>query len=299
MRKTNTSYVSVARPSSPPVRRGRAAACGVVTLLLLSTAGCDLPDPFVPARPSAERGHTCYVSPDGDDRNDGLPPARPWRTLAHADTVRFRPGDRLRLQGGARHRVTLTIGAGDAGSSKAPVVIESYGEGRATIAAPGTAGISVHNTAGIEVRGIVLVGDARSCAREDGIRFFSDLPRDRKLDHVVISGVDVSRFRHGVRIGGGRGATGFRHVTVKDATLHGNKDAGLVTYGPDFDPEGPACAHEKITLVRIHAYPRQRPRRCGAARRRARRANGGGPGPDRCDPGAAAGPARGRCGGGR
>ncbi|GGT12376.1 right-handed parallel beta-helix repeat-containing protein [Streptomyces purpureus] len=254
MRKMNTSYVSVARPSPPPVRRGRATACGVVTLLLICAAGCDLPDPFVPARPNAERGHTYYVSPDGDDENDGLSPARPWRTLAQADTIRFKPGDRLRLKGGARHRGTLTIGAGDAGSAKAPVVIESYGKGRATIAAPGTAGISVHNTAGIEVRGIVLVGDARSYARKDGIRFFSDLPRDRKLDHVVISAVDVSRFRHGVRIGGGRGATGFSNVTVKDAKLHGNKDAGLVTYGPDFEPDDPAYAHEKLKLVRIQAY---------------------------------------------
>ncbi|MET9377390.1 right-handed parallel beta-helix repeat-containing protein [Streptomyces sp. NPDC002992] len=233
--------------------RSRAVPCALAAALLAAT-GCSLPEPYVPPRKNTHEGYTFYVSPDGNDDNDGLTPERAWRTLRKADRVSYKPGDRLRLRGGARHRGTLSLGAKEAGDARRPVVIDSYGGGRATIAAAGTAGISVYNTAGVEVRDLTLVGDDRSYAWSPGIRFLSNLPGDRKLPHVVLSGVDVSRFRNGLTLVGERGGTGFADVRVSDSRFHGNKDAGIATTGPRFDADDPQYAHERLSLTRVQAY---------------------------------------------
>ncbi|WP_412075623.1 right-handed parallel beta-helix repeat-containing protein [Streptomyces xanthophaeus] len=223
---------------------------GVIALL----TGCDVLKPYTPPRPPSKGGLTFYVSPEGDDKRDGLSEATAWRTLARADQVPFRPGDRLRLKGGGRFPGGLTIGTGDAGSAPKPVVIDSYGTGRATIATRGTAGIAVYNTAGVEIRNLALVGDAKAQRSADGISFFNDLRDGKPLDHVRISGVDVSRFQHGIRLGTGPKSSGFRDIQISDSAVHHNQEAGLVTYGPRFTAKEPGYAHEKLVITRVEAY---------------------------------------------
>lgn len=153
------------------VKRGRtsrtSAVISAAALLLLT--GCDVPGVYRPARPVTGGPFTFYVSPDGDDKNDGMSPERPWRTLDHANSVRFQPGDRLRLQGGARFRGSLTLEKGEAGSATEPAVIESYGTGRATIAPRGTSAITVRNTAGVEIRNLSLAGDRKALRKGVGV----------------------------------------------------------------------------------------------------------------------------------
>lgn len=239
-------------------RRGRRGGtkfvAGVTVGAIALLSGCDAFKPYTPPRPPSKGALTFYVSPDGDDDHDGLSEATAWRTLAKADQVPFRPGDRLRLKGGERFPGGLTIGTGDAGSARKPVVIDSYGTGRATIAARGTAGISVHNTAGVAIRNLVIVGEAKTQRSEDGISFFNDLSGAKRLDHVRISGVDVSRFQHGIRIGAGPKSSGFSDIRISDSAVHHNQDAGLVTYGPRFRAKNPEYAHARLTITRVKAY---------------------------------------------
>lgn len=208
-----------------------------------------------PTPPSAgSPGRNYYVSPDGNDGLDGSAPDRAWKTLDRADQVAFRSGDHLLLRGGARFPGSIRLGSDDADDAAHPVVVDSYGGGRATIAPVDDAGVVVYDTAGVEIRNVVVAGDAATYTRASGIRFYSDLPGGKKLDHVVVSGVDVAGFQYGVEIGGGNGATGFRDVTVSDARLHSNRDAGLFTYGPTFNDTAPMYAHENITVDKVEAY---------------------------------------------
>jgi hypothetical protein len=195
--------------------------------------------------------HDFYIASDGDDKNDGRSPGTAWRTLGRADREAFKPDDRLLLQAGASFRGQLSLGAGQAGRAGKPLIIGSYGEGRATIRAVGASGITVHNTAGVEIRDLRIIGNAGSLARGSGISFYSDQPGGRKEKHVRVSGVDVSGFKHGVAVGGGNGAAGFADVRISDSRLHDNKDAGLLTYGPRFDAASPAFAHQDVTLSRV------------------------------------------------
>ncbi|WP_240662039.1 right-handed parallel beta-helix repeat-containing protein [Streptomyces sp. WAC 06738] len=213
-----------------------------------------MPKPYAPPSKNSGGGYTYYVSPDGDDGNDGMSPSKAWRSLERADEARLEPGDRLMLRAGARFRGGLRFGERDAGSAEAPVRIESYGSGRATIAASGETGISVHNTGGIEIRDLRIVGNRKSFRKRTGINLFADTPDGRKLDHVTVSGVEVSNFRTGIGIGAGKGTSGFRNVRISDSTVHDNKDAGLSSYGPDFDAGDPKYAHESVTVSRVKAY---------------------------------------------
>ncbi|WP_078948011.1 right-handed parallel beta-helix repeat-containing protein [Streptomyces griseus] len=231
-------------------RAGAAGLCATAVLL----AGCSMPAPHVPLRENAQGGRDFYLSAQGDDSADGRTPQTAWRTLRRADTLRFEPGDRLRLQGGARFRGTISIGQGDAGDPRKPVVIESYGKGRAMILASGTRGIEVHNTSGIVLRDLVIAGDAAAYRRREGIVFVSDLPGSRKLPYVRVSGIEVKGFSNGIRLHGGAEGSGFRDVVISDSALHTNQDAGLVADGPAFDADAPAYAHEDITVSEVTAY---------------------------------------------
>jgi len=80
-------------------------------------------------------GGDFYVSPSGSDSNPGTSPEAPWRTLAKVDAAPLLPGDRVHLEGGAVFTEPLAPYAGMAGTSAAPIVFDSYGVGRATVAA--------------------------------------------------------------------------------------------------------------------------------------------------------------------
>lgn len=240
-------------PRLPYRRRWRlfAPAGALLTVLLPITAhvtGFDR----APLAGSAHRAY--HISPDGDDANDGLSPARAWRSLAKAETVGFRPGDRLLLRGGARFQGSVRFGPGEAGAAATPVVVDSYGTGRATIEANGESGITVYDTAGVDIRNLKIVGGARSLSGMSGVKLYSDLTGGRRLAHVTISGVDVSGFQVGVEIGTAGGDIGFRDVEISNSVLHGNRDAGLATYGPPFDPAMPAYGHENVRVRNVEAH---------------------------------------------
>ncbi|MGA5873200.1 right-handed parallel beta-helix repeat-containing protein [Streptomyces cinereoruber] len=249
---------------------GTRIVAGISAAALLMLVGCDVPGVYRPPRPATGGPYTFYVSPDGDDGNDGLSPEKPWRTLDHADGARFRPGDRLRLKGGERFAGSITLEGNEAGAPSQPVVIESYGTGRATIAPRGTSGITVRDTAGVEIRNLSLVGDAESLRKGVGIAFRNGLPDGRRLDHVRITDVEARGFQNGISVGAEKGAAaGYGDVRISAVSVHHNLEGGLVFYGPRFEAERPAYAHTGIRVDRVEAYsntgdPRSEDRNTGS-----------------------------------
>ncbi|MEV0321466.1 right-handed parallel beta-helix repeat-containing protein [Streptomyces sp. NPDC050658] len=227
---------------------GLRAPCALLAVgALIAAGGCA-------ATPHYDTTRTYYVSPDGDDGHDGTSPDDAWKSLARAERVALHPGDRLLLEGGARFTGTVTLGASEAGDADRPVVIGSYGDGRAEIEARGTPGVSVHDTAGVEIRDLTVSGNRAAYVRDGGINLFAERPGGAQLDHVEVSGVEVSGFRVGIAVGAAERAAGFRNVTVDQAELHGNKDAGLLTYGGKFDARRPTYAHQDIEVTDVEAH---------------------------------------------
>ncbi|MFE4410481.1 right-handed parallel beta-helix repeat-containing protein [Streptomyces sp. NPDC056821] len=225
--------------------------------LSLLTACGTLPEPYHP--PRAQHGstgsRTYYVSEHGNDSADGMSPGSAWRTLRQADRVRYRPGDRLLLHGGARFEGSLRLDRGEAGRPRQPVIVGSYDRGRATIVpAKGRPAIEVVNTAGVEVHDLIVRGGSAQALQEGGISFYNDLPSPERLAHIVVSGVDVSGFRHGVQLGAQSG--GFRDVRVTHSVLHGNRDAGLIIYrlAPVKPGSKESYAHADVVVDGVEAH---------------------------------------------
>ena len=234
--------MSLARPS-----RCLRTLAGVATLSVLWS---------LPAAPAlaAEPPRVFHVSPTGDDSADGLAPGSAWRTLDRASRAVLAPGDRLLLQGGASFGGTLVLDSTDAGDPARPVVVGSFGTGRARIATTSSSGVYVHNTGGVEVQDLQVSGGGTAYRHSTGIGFYNDLPGDRKLSRIRVSRVEVSGFRHGVLVGGGAGSSGYRDVQVRSARLHDNMATGLLTFGPTFDAARPTYAHESVSVSHVYAY---------------------------------------------
>jgi hypothetical protein len=195
---------------------------------------------------------TYYVSPTGDDAAAGTSPVAAWRTLSRASSAVLPPGTRLLLRGGKRFTGQLTLDHRDAGRASAPVMIGSYGGGVATIYSPAGAGISVHDTGGVDIQDLNLVGNPRP-GDGAGINVYSDLPAGHRLDHIVIDNVNVTGFLNGITVGGLKDAAGFSDVAITNATLHANVEAGLLTFGPTFDARSPSYANQDVVVSHVVA----------------------------------------------
>jgi len=228
-------------------RRVRLAAPAFLALLAPVAAGCSSLPHFRP-------GHTYYVSATGDDSNDGRSTSHAWRTLARADRQQLVPGDHLLLQGGSRFTGSLTVGHGEAGRASQPVVIGSYGSGRATVAPTDKAGITVVDTGGVEIHDLVVTGNDRTLKKPSGILVYNDRKGTKRLDHVVVSGVDVSRFWIGVSVGCADTSVGFSNVRVSGSSLHDNTNDGLLTYGPRLDVNHPRYSHQNVVVSGVQAF---------------------------------------------
>ncbi len=199
-------------------------------------------------------GTTYYLSPTGDDAAVGTSPAAPWRTLARANRVDLAPGDRLLMEAGASFPGPLHLDAGDAGTPARPIVVGSFGAGRATILAGLGDGIVARNTMGLEIRDLVVVGDGRAVNRGSGIRVETDLAGDVKLDHVRIDRVEARGFgRFGVLVDGNRGKSGYRDLRIAAVEAHENALAGLAVRG-EFAPHSRDYAHEEVAIVGCTAH---------------------------------------------
>jgi len=229
---------------------GRSGVLGLVVGMVVS-----LMLPFwITDAAAAVTGRTWYVAASGSDAADGRSVSTAWRTLGRVAQQRLIPGDAVLLQGGAIFSGTLRLDATQAGSASSPVRLGSFGAGRASIAPTADAGVVVYNTAGVQVSNLRIVGNANTFHTAAGINAYNDLAGDRKLAYLSVANVEVSGFRVGIGVGGGRGASGFSDVSVINSDLHDNLEAGLIFYGPAFNSATPLYAHQRVRVSGVHAH---------------------------------------------
>jgi hypothetical protein len=113
--------------------RGNASLSGLAMLLLISGV-----------LPLAAKDY--FVRPTGNDEAKGTSTNAAWQTIERVNRARFEPGDRVRFEANTSFAGNLLLPAEDAGTSNAPVVIGSFGEGRATILAGRQTGITVESS---------------------------------------------------------------------------------------------------------------------------------------------------------
>ncbi len=191
-----------------------------------------------------------YVSATGSDSNDGRSEGRAWKTLEPLNAMRLHGGDRVYLDASSTFADGLLLDANDAGDADNPVIISSYGEGRAIIAPDEGPGIGVVDTAGVEFRDLVLAGNDRD---DDGLRLVNTADTNERLRGVRISGVEASGFRNGIALTATE-RLGFEDITITDSEVHDNISAGLSTSGPGRLSPGEEHAHRNILIRNVRAH---------------------------------------------
>ena len=180
----------------------------------------------------ASRGAVYYVSVSGQDTNSGASPALAWKTIAHANSQLLKPGDQLLFQAGATFSGTIYCGPASGGTQANPMLISSYGAGRATINGGNTNRFFAYNCAGIIVSNLNFVGSGRATNRNSGIEFYNDGGGTaRLLNFIRINEVDVSGFGYvGIVVGGSTGTNAYSDVRVVNVDAHDNANAGIQTF---------------------------------------------------------------------
>lgn len=174
---------------------------------------------------------TYYVSSSGSDTRSGTSPAEAWATLDRANRQDLDPGDQLLFEGGRTFSGTVSLDRLDGGTPSAPIVISSYGSGRATIAAGVKEAILAYNSVGYRISNLALVGAGRDSSTSSGILFYADLGGDVLLDTVQIDNVTASKFgRYGIEVGSWNNRTGYRNVRITGITATENGLGGIFTY---------------------------------------------------------------------
>ena len=124
---------------------------------------------------------TYFVSPSGDDSNPGTSTQRAWRTIDKVNTMDLNPGDNVLFEAGHDYPGNLLLTAEDAGTRTQPIVIGSYGSGRAKIKAGNGSGVTKRNAGGIEVKDLVVTGDDYKTNVGSGIKIVNELPNNQNL----------------------------------------------------------------------------------------------------------------------
>jgi hypothetical protein len=229
----------------------RRSLCGTLatslTVLLALAAS-----PLLLAAPAAHAdvvgAHTYYVSATGSDASPGLTPSTAWQTLQAVSSHALSAGDTVLLQGGATFNGPLYLDAADSG-----VTVGSFGSGRASIVGHGTSGVFGYDTSSITLHDLNVSGDAAAYTSKGGISFYSDRPAGQRLSGITISAISARGFKNGVELGAAHPGAGFARVSITDVTATANRDAGVITYGPAFNPSAPSYAHTGVQVLRTSA----------------------------------------------
>jgi hypothetical protein len=175
--------------------------------------------------------------------------------------VVFAPGDRVFLRGGDTFTGTVYLNVADRGSPTNPVVITSYGIGRATISSGSGDGVHAYNTAGFKISNINFIGESWSTSSGSGIYFYMDLP-DATLDTITIDSVTVSDFKNGIEIGAWKEDSGFRNVTIARSITRDNRENGITVWG-DSSPRNIGYSHHNVRIVYCRSYHNSGPYAAG------------------------------------
>jgi hypothetical protein len=207
-------------------------------------------------------------SQGGDDARDGRGQATAWQTLERASAATLKPGDRVLLRGGRTFRGTLRLDADDAGTAERPVIVASYGEGRATIEAGTGHAVLVSNAGGVEVRDLICAGMDRTKNQGAGVAFVNSLPGNQKLRHVRIGNIEARGFGRelpkpkslpegyqlpqgaGILVGGNPSdgsKSGFEDVEISGCVCHDNAYYGILITGA-WDPKSTNFANANVRI---------------------------------------------------
>lgn len=181
---------------------------------------------------------TYYVdSENGSDSHPGTSPLKPWRSLERVRATPrgaamvYQAGDRILLKGSQAFPGYFYFDAERArGAADNPIIIGTYGEGRAAIHSGNAPGLYAADAAGFRIANINFVGTSLAAGIYDvtGIWFNNNRGDPSPLETLTIQDVDVTGFgESGIGVYSQNGTAGFRNVRITNVNVYGNGGDGV------------------------------------------------------------------------
>ncbi|HZX58388.1 MAG TPA: right-handed parallel beta-helix repeat-containing protein, partial [Mucilaginibacter sp.] len=171
---------------------------------------------------SAQKGshRTWYIDTAGTDAGFGRK-GKPLKTINRVNVVELHPGDTIRFRAGQTFNGTLELRAGMNGSRENPIVITSYGKGRAIIDGGDSSAVRVYKGSYLKLEHLVLRGSGRKTGNvKDGLAIIN-------CDHVTVDGLDISGFqKSGLLI------FSSQNIVANHISVHENGSAGITVEAP-------------------------------------------------------------------
>ncbi len=185
-----------------------ALATAFYFLIILGLPGCN--------RGLSEKNKNYYIDNEtGNDHNQGMSPMKPWKSLKRLNKIQLNPGSVIHLKNNQHFEGYMRI-KGIVSTDKSPLIICSYGNGRATIDAGDSTGILIENCNHVLIRNLNITGNGRNNGNlGNGIEL-------RYAKYAEIDSVNASGFMwSGIRI------TGGGNIRVHHIYAHNNGFAGI------------------------------------------------------------------------
>jgi enterochelin esterase-like enzyme len=173
---------------------------------------------------------TFHVAANGNDSGDASE-ANPWRTIDTLNAHLFAPGSSILFRGGDVFVGNFKPNIAGGGSQASPVIIGSYGTGRATIhpAFGGETGIiNIEAMSGITVQDLILAAPDLTKMPRGGVRIGNN--SGNRNGGYIIQRNDISGIRYGqtkgdfggeIFIEGSPGTGGIENIVIKNNNFHG------------------------------------------------------------------------------
>jgi len=217
---------------------------------------------------------TYYVSPSGDDSNPGTSTQRAWQTLDKVNTLDLNPGDSVLLEAVHDYPGNLLLTAEDAGIPTQPVVIGSYGSGRARIKAGNGSSVTVLNVGSVVVENLIVMGEDYRTNVGSGIKIVNELPSNQKLEYIRVHNVEASGFGRredpapegfqppngcGIFVGGyasDKSKSGYEDVRITNCVTYQNEYFGILITGYwQDDPDTYANSNVYVGYCKMYDNP--------------------------------------------
>lgn len=201
-----------------------------------------------------------FISPSGDDNNNGLSQSSPWKTIAKVNATTFSPGDLVLFEGGQTFNGLLYIRS--SGSAGFNIKFSSYGTGKAIINGGSSSAVYVYNASYISIDSLTVTGNWNATLQSGndsyGIFFYTDLAGGARLGDISVNRCEVKGFAKGgigiVSWPADKSQSGYNKVTVVGNVVHDNGHCGITTLGPSGTAGSTAYAFPNVYIGYNRVY---------------------------------------------
>ena len=183
---------------------------------------------FEPLEDRTLMSSTYYVSPSGNDSNSGTSTSAPWKSIGKVSGTHLNAGDHVLFQGGQTFSGSLNL-YNDGSSSSNPVLIGSYGSGRATISSGGSNGAWALNSTGITFNNLKFVGSPQHNPSQNGIRI-ENYTSNTTRSGFIVTNCDISGYGVGIGFGSDSSSESLNNISITSNSIYNNVDAGIESW---------------------------------------------------------------------